>query len=91
MWAYDADTAKMWIGRNGTWYHGDHGAGTNSSFQNMPTSNAYYKLSYATTGGSMTFEILINQVDQYRLTSIHSTMILILSEDKRLFIALGTQ
>ena len=59
MWAYDADTAKMWIGRNGTWYHGDPGAGTNSSFQNMPTSNAYYKLSYATTGGgSMTFEIL---------------------------------
>ena len=39
MWAYDADNAKMWVGRNGTWYHGDPGAGTNASFQNMPTSS----------------------------------------------------
>ena len=59
MWAYDADNAKMWVGRNGTWYHGDPGAGTNASFQNMPTSGAYFKTSYSTTGsGTMTFEIL---------------------------------
>ena len=59
MWAYDADAAKMWVGRNGTWYHGDPGAGTNASFQNMPTSGAYFKLAYATNGsGTMTFEIL---------------------------------
>ena len=60
MWAYDAAAAKMWVGRNGTWYFsGDPAAGTNACFQNMPTSNAYYKLAYATTGGgNMTFEIL---------------------------------
>ena len=60
MFAFDADADKMWIGRNGIWYDsGNPSAGTNASFQDMPTSGAYFKTAYSTTGsGNMTFEIL---------------------------------
>ena len=89
MWAYDADAAKMWIGRNGTWYFsGDPAAGTNAGFQNMPTSGAYFKTAYATSGnGSMTFEIL-NDKTPKATKLIHSLIILMLSGDKRVIILL---
>ena len=42
----------MWVGRNGTWYHG---AGTNCMFQNMPSG----ALMYSTSGSAtMTFETI---------------------------------
>jgi len=57
-WAFDAGNSKMWVGRNGTWYSGDPGAGTGEAFSSMPAS-PYFKLAYAATGGnSMTFEIM---------------------------------
>ena len=60
MFALDADSNKMWIGKNGVWYDsGDPSAGTNASFQNMPTSGAYFKTAYSTTGsGTMKFQIM---------------------------------
>ena len=60
MFALDADSNKMWIGKNGVWYgSGDPSTGTNASFQNMPTSGAYFKTAYSTSGsGTMKFQIM---------------------------------
>jgi hypothetical protein len=58
-WAFDADNSKMWIGRNGTWYSGDPGAGTGEAFSSMPAS-PYFKLAYVVDSNNTTatFEIM---------------------------------
>ena len=61
MWAVDCGSARMWIGRNGTWYaSGNPAGGTNYAFHNMNVNSGgtYFKLAYITNSNSTSrFEI----------------------------------
>jgi hypothetical protein len=50
MLAYDVDAAKVWFGRNGTWYgSGDPAAGTNAAFTNLTGTLGVVVSSISTT------------------------------------------
>jgi hypothetical protein len=52
MWAYDESAAKLWVGRNGTWYaSGDPANGTNATFAGFPTNALLFKTLYYQDSG----------------------------------------
>jgi len=56
MFAFDADSGKLWTGQNGTWYNsGSPSAGTNESWSSVPTGVFAMAGSYGST-----FSVIVN-------------------------------
>ena len=69
-WAIDwtGGTAKMWFGRNNTWYSGDPAAGTNPSVSGVSDMNLFLSLAY----NSSDFQLQVPATASYTLPTGYS-------------------